>query len=93
MLQAEAAEFVKDLLLEIDDISVVEVVIAPPFTAIAKMNEALGKAQNIKLGRKHALGAKRRFYRRNQRQRCCAIFSSVTSVIGHSERRAMFGET
>ena len=35
MLQAEAAEFVKDLLLEIGDMSAVEVVIVPPFTAMA----------------------------------------------------------
>ena len=50
MLQAEAAEFVKDLLLEIGDMSAVEVVIVPPFTAIAKVVESLGKAQNIKVG-------------------------------------------
>ena len=37
MLQAEAAEFVKDLLLEIGDMSAVEVVIVPPFTALAKV--------------------------------------------------------
>src|SRR5438067_908076 len=41
MLQAEAAEFVKDLLLEIDDMSGVEVVVVPPFTAIAKVVETL----------------------------------------------------
>src|SRR5215468_10030716 len=50
MLQAEAAEFVKDLLLEIGDMSAVEVVIVPPFTAIAIVVESLGKAQNIKVG-------------------------------------------
>src|SRR5205814_9238521 len=50
MMQAEAGEFVKDLLLEIGDMSSVEVVIVPPFTAIAKVVEALGKAQNSKVG-------------------------------------------
>src|SRR4030095_1061384 len=50
MLQAEAVEFVKDLLLEIGDMSAVEVVIVPPFTAIAKVVESLDKAQNIKVG-------------------------------------------
>src|SRR2546430_16716619 len=50
MLQAEAAEFVKDLLLEIGDMSAVEGVIVPPFTAIAKVAESLDKAQNIKVG-------------------------------------------
>src|SRR5467141_5265166 len=93
MLQAEAAEFVKDLLLEIDDISVVEVVIAPPFTAIAKVNEALGKAQNIKVGAQNM-----------HWERSGAFTGEISGamlrdlfvryvVIGHSERRAMFGET
>ena len=54
MLQAEAAEFVKDLLLEIGDMSAVEVVIVPPFTAIAKVVESLDKAQNIKVGAQNA---------------------------------------
>ena len=93
MLQAEAAEFVKDLLLEIDDISAVEVVIAPPFTAIAKVNEALGKAQNIKVGAQNM-----------HWERSGAFTGEISGamlrdlfvryvVIGHSERRAMFGET
>src|SRR5437879_13286741 len=50
MLQAEAAEFVKDLLLEIGDMSAVEVAITQPFTAIAKVVESLDKEQNIKVG-------------------------------------------
>jgi len=93
MLQAEAVEFIKDLLLEIDDISTVEVVIAPPFTAIAKVNEALGKAQNIKIGAQNM-----------HWERSGAFTGEISAamlrdlfvryvVIGHSERRAMFGET
>ncbi|PYI87420.1 MAG: triose-phosphate isomerase [Verrucomicrobia bacterium] len=93
MLQAEAVEFAKDLLLEIDDISTVEVVIAPPFTAIAKVNEALGKAQNIKIGAQNM-----------HWERSGAFTGEISAamlrdlfvryvVIGHSERRAMFGET
>src|SRR5438093_11822619 len=50
MMQARAARFVESLLLEIGDISDVEVVILPPFTAIAKVTEALGTAPNIKVG-------------------------------------------
>ncbi|HAK06906.1 MAG TPA: triose-phosphate isomerase, partial [Spartobacteria bacterium] len=50
MTQAESARFVESLLLELGDIADVEVVIVPPFTAIAKVTEALGKAQNIKIG-------------------------------------------
>src|SRR5436189_3957804 len=93
MLQAEAVEFVKDLLLEIDDMSAVEVVVVPPFTAIAKVVESLGKAQNIKVG------AQNMFW-----EHSCAFTGEISApmlrdlfvryvVLGHSERRQMFGET
>src|SRR5947199_10381506 len=50
MTQAESARFVESLLLELGDIIDIEVVIIPPFTAIAKVTEALGTAQNVKEG-------------------------------------------
>ena len=50
MTQSESADFVARLLLAIDDIDEVEVVIVPPFTAIAKVTEALGAVPNIKVG-------------------------------------------
>src|SRR5438046_9499567 len=51
MTQGESARFVESFLLrDIGEITDVEVVIVPPFTAIAKVTEALGKAQNIKVG-------------------------------------------
>src|SRR5437868_15029255 len=93
MLQAEAAEFVKDLLLEIGDMSAVEVVIVPPFTAIAKVVESLDKAQNIKVGAQ------------NMHWEHSGAFTGEISaamlrdlfvryvVLGHSERRQMFHET
>src|SRR5437762_5820927 len=93
MMQAEAAEFVKDLLLEIGDMSAVEVVIVPPFTAIAKVVESLGKAQNIKVG------AQNMFWEHSG-----AFTGEISApmlrdlfvryvVLGHSERRQIFGET
>src|SRR5437879_13240065 len=50
MTQAESARFVESMLLDLGDIADVEVVIVPPCTAIAKVMESLGKAQNIKVG-------------------------------------------
>src|SRR5205814_1377744 len=93
MLQAEAAEFVKDLLLEIGDMSAVEVVIVPPFTAIAKVVESLDKAQNIKVGAQNM-----------HWERSGAFTGEISAallrdllvryvVLGHSERRTLFGET
>src|SRR5258708_37646147 len=91
MLQAEAAEFVKDLLLEIGDMSAVDVVIVPPFTAIAKVVESLGKAQNIKVG------AQNMFWEHSG-----AVTGEISApmlrdlfvryvVLGHSRRRPMVG--
>ena len=93
MLQGEAAHFVEALLLEIHDVSDVEVVIVPPFTAIAKVTEALGSAQQLKIG------AQNMHWERNG-----AFTGEISAamlrdlfvryvVLGHSERRTLFGET
>jgi triosephosphate isomerase (TIM) len=93
MTQAEAEAFVATLLLEIGDLAEVEVVIVPPFTAIAKVTEALGKSQNIKVGAQ------------NMHWEWSGAFTGEISpamlrdlfvryvVLGHSERRTLFGET
>lgn len=93
MTQAESAEFVHSLLLDLGDIADVEVVILPPFTAIAKVTEALGKAQNIKVGAQNM-----------HWERSGAFTGEISAamlrdlfvryvVLGHSERRTLFGET
>ena len=93
MTQAESAEFVRSLLLDIGDIREVDVVIIPPYTAIAKVTEALGKAQNIKVGAQNM-----------HWERSGAFTGEISAallrdlfvryvVLGHSERRTLFGET
>src|SRR6266513_50310 len=93
MTLAEAGRFIESLLLDLGDIREVDVVIIPPFTAIPKVNEALGKAQNIKVG------AQNMHWERNG-----AFTGEISSamlrdlfvryvVLGHSERRTLFGET
>lgn len=93
MTQAESAEFVRSLLLELGDIREVDVVIIPPFTAIAKVTESLGRAQNIKVGAQNM-----------HWERSGAFTGEISAallrdlfvryvVLGHSERRALFGET
>ncbi len=68
MTQGEAARFVDSFLRDVGEITDVEVVIVPPFTAIAKVTEALGKAQNIKVGAQNMYWEKQRpVYRRDQR--------------------------
>jgi triosephosphate isomerase len=93
MTQAESERFVESLLLDLGDIRDVEVVILPPFTAIPKVAALLEKAQNIKVG------AQNMHWERNG-----AFTGEISAamlrdlyvhyvVLGHSERRSMFGET
>jgi triosephosphate isomerase len=93
MTQAESARFVESLLLDLGDISDVEVVILPPFTAIPKVTESLGKAQNIKVG------AQNMYWKRSGAftgEISAALLRDLFVryvVLGHSERRTLFGET
>jgi triosephosphate isomerase len=81
------------LLLDLGDIRDVEVVIIPPFTAIAKVAELLEKAQNIKVG------AQNMHWERNgpfTGEISAALLRDLFVhyvVLGHSERRTLFGET
>src|ERR1051326_8323120 len=93
MTQAESARFVESLMIDLGDIRDVEVVIIPPFTAIAKVTELLKQAQNFKVG------AQNMYWERNG-----AFTGEISApllrdlfvhyvILGHSERRTLFGET
>src|SRR6266480_2643765 len=93
MTQSEATRFVSTFLLEVGESTGVEVVIVPPFTAIAAVNSALGQAQHIKVGAQNM-----------HWERSGAFTGEISSamlrdlfvryvVLGHSERRTLFGET
>src|SRR5438046_9409348 len=93
MTQAESARFVESLLLDLGDITDIEVVIVPPFTALAKVMEALGASQSIKVG------AENMHWEPNG-----AVTGEISAallrdllvryvVLGHSERRQYFDET
>ena len=93
MTQAEAAAFVQTLLLEIGDLAEVEVVILPPFTAIAKVNEALGKSQNIKVGAQNMHWERSGAFTGEISPAMLRDLFCRYVVLGHSERRSLFGET
>jgi triosephosphate isomerase len=93
MTQAEAAAFVETLLLEIGDLAEVEVVILPPFTAIAQVNEALGKAQNIKVGAQNMYWERAGAFTGEISPAMLRDLFVRYVVLGHSERRTLFGET
>src|SRR5438876_8437495 len=94
MTQGESARFVESLLLrDIGEITDVEVVIIPPFTAIAKVTEALGRAQNIKVGAQNMYWEKSGAFTGEISAALLRDLFVHFVVLGHSERRSLFGET
>jgi triosephosphate isomerase len=93
MTQGEAARYVESLLLDLGDISDVEVVIIPPFTAIAKVTECLAKAQNIKVGAQNMHWEKSGAFTGEISATLLRDLFVRFVILGHSERRSLFGET
>src|SRR6202051_731066 len=93
MTQDESARYVESLLLDLGDIADVEVVIVPPFTAIAKVTESLGKAQNIKVGAQNMHWEKNGAFTGEISAALLRDLFVRYVVLGHSERRTFFGET
>jgi triosephosphate isomerase (TIM) len=93
MTQGESARFVESLLLDLGDISDVEVVIVPPFTAIARVTESLAKAQNIKVGAQNMHWERGGAFTGEISAAMLRDLYVRYVVLGHSERRTLFGET
>ncbi len=93
MTQAEAASFVETLLREIGDVSDVEVVILPPFTAIAKVSEALGGSETIKIGAQNMYWERGGAFTGEISAAMLRDLFVRYVVLGHSERRQLLGET
>ena len=93
MTQAEATSFVETLLRELTDKSDVEVVIIPPFTAIAKVTEALGASENIKVGAQNMHWEKGGAFTGEISAAMLRDLFVRYVVLGHSERRQLLGET
>jgi triosephosphate isomerase len=93
MTQAESARFVQSFLLEIGDITDVEVVIVPPFTALAKVMEALGASQSIKVGAQNMHWEPNGAFTGEISAALLRDLLVRYVILGHSERRALFGET
>jgi triosephosphate isomerase len=93
MTQGEAEQFMESFLRDVGEITDVEVVIIPPFTAIAKVTEALGRAQNIKVGAQNMYWEKSGPFTGEISAPLLRDLFVHYVVLGHSERRTLFGET
>lgn len=91
--QAEAASFVETFLREIGDAAEVEIVIVPPFTAIAKVVETLHDAPNVKVGAQNMYWEKSGAFTGEISAALLRDLFVRYVVLGHSERRMLLGET
>ena len=93
MTIGETESFFSTFLRELGDERKVEVVIVPPYLALAKASEILRTAQGVKLGAQNMHWEKPGAY---TGEVCAAMLRDVFVnyvVLGHSERRTFFGET
>ncbi len=93
MTQSEAAAFVVTFLMEVGESAEVEVVLVPPFTAIAAVNRALSKAQDIKVGAQNMHWERSGAFTGEISPAMLRDLFVRYVVLGHSERRTLFGET
>ena len=93
MTQGEAEAFLTTFLREIGDLDEVEIVIVPPFTAIPKVSELLTQTQNIKVGAQNMHWERSGAFTGEISPAMLRDLFVRYVVLGHSERRTMFGET
>ena len=87
----EAVESARQLVQRISDATGVEVMIAPPFTALAPVSDALNES-NISLGAQNLFWEKEGAYTGEISPVMLVSAGCRYVIIGHSERRQYFGE-
>src|SRR5262245_59123702 len=93
MTQSESETFVTTFLREIGDPDTVEVVIVPPFTSIPKVSELLTQTEDVKFGAQYMYWERSGAFTGEISPAMLRELFVRYVVLGHSERRAMFGET
>ena len=88
----EAVVFVKELKVLVKDISDVEIVVAPPFTAIHAASEA-ARNTNIGVSAQDLFWEREGDYTGEVAPDMIKEAGAEYVIIGHSERRRMFGDT
>src|SRR5436190_6531534 len=89
----EADSFLDTFLLEIGGEKRIDIVIVPPFTALARVSERLNRVQNVKLGAQNMHWEKPGAFTGEISAHMLRELFVRYVVLGHSERRAHFGET
>ena len=88
----EAAEFIRELIASLKDVSGVDVAVCPPFPALWPVKEAL-EGSNIALGAQNMHFAREGAFTGEVSPLMLKDLGVKYVILGHSERRAYFGET
>jgi triosephosphate isomerase len=89
---SEAAAFVRELLKRLPTSPSVELVIAPPFTALESVHTALGHSSPIQLGAQNLFWEDHGAYTGEVSAPMLRDLGCRYVILGHSERRTIFGE-
>ena len=90
---ADAATYLDTFLLDVADEKRIDIVIVPPFTALAYVSERLSKAQHVKSGAQNMHWEKNGAFTGEISAGMIRELFARYVIVGHSERRTLFGET
>ena len=93
MTVAETESYLENFRSHVETVNGVEIVIAPPFTAIAKPSELLGGSQKISLGAQNMSSEMSGAFTGDISAAQLADCGASHVIIGHSERREGYGES
>ena len=93
MTVGETATYIKTFVAETGDDTDVEVVIIPPFTALAKASELISATYSLKLGAQNMNAHKSGAFTGEVSATMLRELFVRYVVLGHSERRQLFGES
>ena len=93
MTSSEVAPYLEVFRQETEKLNDIDIVLIPPFTAIAKASEILGGAQKIRIGAQNMSPEAKGAYTGEISATMLRDLFVRYVLVGHSERRRLFGET
>jgi triosephosphate isomerase (TIM) len=93
MTSSEGASFIEDLKLELKTFDGAEIVIVPSFTALPRLSEIISELPGITLGAQNMWHESSGAFTGEVSAGMLREFFTRYVVLGHSERRIIFGET